>query len=158
MTDSLQQPLPTAPAHLKFKRLQNGEGLPLPTYTTYGAAGMDICAAESVKLWHGQTFMMPTGLAVEVPEGYELQVRSRSGLAAKHGVFVTNGIGTIDCDYRGEIFVVLSHLGRNAYQIERGDRIAQLVLAPVVRPSSISEVSELSDTVRGSGGLGSTGR
>lgn len=158
MTDSSPQPLQTEPVQLKFKRLQNGEDLTLPTYTTFGAAGMDICAAESVKLWHGQTFVMPTGLAVEVPEGYEIQVRSRSGLAAKHGVFVTNGIGTIDCDYRGEIFVILSHLGKNAYQIERGDRIAQLVLAPVCRPTSIVEVTELSSTVRGSGGLGSTGR
>jgi dUTP pyrophosphatase len=158
MNDSSQQPLPTEPVQLKFKRMPNGEGLTLPTYTTFGAAGMDICAAESVKLWHGQTFVMPTGLAVEVPEGYEIQVRSRSGLAAKHGVFVTNGIGTIDCDYRGEIFVILSHLGRNAHEIERGDRVAQLVLAPVYRPASIVEVADLSSTIRGSGGLGSTGR
>ena len=142
---------------LKLKRLPHGEGLPLPSYTTPGAAGMDIASAESIKLFHGNTARLATGFAVEVPEGFELQIRSRSGLAAKHGVFVTNGIGTIDSDYRGELIVILSHLGRNAHQIERGDRIAQLVLAPVVR-ASVAEVAALSETVRGEGGLGSTGR
>jgi dUTP pyrophosphatase len=158
MTDSSLLERPSGHRPLKFKRLPNGEGLPLPTYTTSGAAGMDICAAESARLFRGQTIAMATGFAVEVPPGFEIQVRSRSGLAAKHGVFVTNGIGTIDCDYRGEIFVILSHLGRLAYNIERGDRIAQLVLSPIVRPTAIQEVDELSSTDRGTGGLGSTGR
>lgn len=142
---------------LKFLRLPHGVDLPLPGYQSLGAAGMDICSAESFKMYHGNTKVFTTGFAVEVPDGFELQVRSRSGLAAKHGVFVTNGIGTIDCDYRGEIGVILSHLGRNAYEIQRGDRIAQLVLTPVVR-AHVSEVSVLSETVRGVAGLGSTGR
>lgn len=142
---------------LKFKRLANGDGLPLPTYTTLGAAGMDLCSAESGELSHGNTRIFATGFAVEVPAGFELQVRSRSGLAAKQGVFVTNGIGTIDEDYRGELMVILSCLGKKTHKIERGDRIAQLVLAPVVRVATL-EVSELSSTDRGVGGLGSTGR
>lgn len=142
---------------VKFMRLPHGEGLDLPRYETADASGMDIRAAESFKLFHGQTKLFTTGFAVEVPRGFELQVRSRSGLAAKHGVFVTNGIGTIDADYRGELGVILSHLGTNALQIERGDRIAQLVLVPVVR-ASVSEVTSLTETVRGDGGLGSTGR
>lgn len=142
---------------IRFKRLPHGEGLPLPSYQTPGAAGMDICAAEDFKLWKGQSFIMPTGLAVEVPEGFEIQVRSRSGLAAKHGVFVLNSPGTIDSDYRGEIFVILSHAGSNAHQINRGDRIAQLVVAEVTRGVP-EEVDELSSTDRGAGGLGSTGQ
>jgi len=142
---------------LKFLRLPHGENLPLPTYTTPGAAGMDICSAEDFKLFHGNTKIFTTGFAVEVPAGHELQVRSRSGLAAKHGVFVTNGIGTIDEDYRGELMVILSHLGRNAHEIKRGDRIAQLVLCPVTRAAT-AEVASLSETARGVGGLGSTGR
>lgn len=142
---------------LKLMRLPHGEGLPLPTYATAGAAGMDLCSAEDFKLYHGNTKVFATGFAAEVPEGYELQIRSRSGLAAKHGVFVTNGIGTIDCDYRGELFVILSHLGRNALEINRGDRIAQMVLVPVAQ-AKVTEVSGLSDTARGAGGLGSTGR
>lgn len=142
---------------LKFLRLDHGVDLPLPAFATSGASGMDLCSAESFKLFHGNTKAFKTGFAVEVPPGFELQVRSRSGLAAKHGVFVTNGIGTIDEDYRGELMVILSHLGKNAHVIERGDRIAQLVLCPVVRPV-IAEVGELSDSTRGVGGLGSTGR
>ena len=142
---------------VKFLRLPHGEGLPLPAFQSEQAAGMDLCSAESFKLFNGQTKVFTSGFAVEVPAGFELQVRSRSGLAAKHGVFVTNGIGTIDADYRGELMVILSHLGRNALEIARGDRIAQLVLAPVVRPT-VTEVTSLSETVRGSGGLGSTGR
>lgn len=142
---------------VKFLRLPHGQDLPLPAYQTPGSVGMDLCSAEDFKLFHGQTKVFETGFAVEIPEGYELQVRSRSGLAAKHGVFVTNGIGTIDSDYRGEIKVILSHLGRNALQIERGDRIAQLVLLPALQGIAV-EVDDLSVTGRGSGGLGSTGR
>lgn len=143
---------------IKFQRLPHGQGLPLPSFQTPGAAGMDICAAESFKLGHGGTKLFATGFAVEVPEGYELQVRSRSGLAAKHGIFVTNGPGTIDSDYRGEIMVILSCLGRQSHQIERGDRIAQLVLAPVVRDIKAVETEALTmNTLRGARGFGSTG-
>src|SRR4051812_3056400 len=118
---------------VKFLRLPHGAGLEMPRYETADASGMDLRSAETFKLFHGQTKIFTTGFAVEVPRGFELQVRSRSGLAAKHGVFVTNGIGTIDADYRGELMVILSHLGRNAYEIEQGERIAQLVLCPVVQ-------------------------
>jgi len=141
---------------LKLKRLPNGQDTPLPAYATAGAAGMDIHSVEGIKLYHGNTTVLRTGLAVEVPSGYELQVRSKSGLASR-GVFVTNGPGTIDEDYRGEIMVLISHLGKNAVDIQAGDRVAQLVLAPVTR-FDIEEVDELSVTSRGVGGLGSTGR
>ena len=143
---------------VKFQRLSHGQDLPVPSFQTAGAAGMDICSAESFLLGHGGTKSFATGFAVEVPEGYELQVRSRSGLAAKHGIFVTNGPGTIDCDYRGEILIILSSLGRQGHQIERGDRIAQLVLAPVVPDVQAVEVEALSmNTMRGVDGFGSTG-
>lgn len=142
---------------VKFKRLPHGEGLPIPTYTNSDAVGMDIAAAESVALVPGRTFLMPTGWSVELPPGFELQVRSRSGLAAKHGVFVTNGPGTIDPDYRGEVKVALSCVGRQTLHIERGDRVGQLVLAPVWR-ASVTEVDTLGSTERGTGGFGSTGR
>lgn len=143
---------------VKFMRLTNGAELALPSYATDGSAGMDIRSAESFKLFSGQTKAFATGFAVEVPAGFELQVRSRGGLAAKAGIFVTNGPGTIDEDYRGEIMVILSHLGRNAYQIEHGERIAQLVLAPVTRYEAV-EVNALSESSgRGEGRFGSTGR
>lgn len=142
---------------VKFLRLPHGQGMELPSYQTPGSAGMDIQSAEDFTLLHGETKIFTTGWAVEVPEGYELQVRSRSGLAAKHGVFVTNGVGTIDSDYRGEIKVILSHLGKERHHIRVGDRIAQLVLVPVVQAKPI-EVSLLSTTDRGVGGFGSTGR
>lgn len=129
----------------------------LPEYKTAGAAGMDIQSAEDFHLPTGRSAAIKTGLAFAVPDGYEIQVRSRSGLAAKHAVFVTNGIGTIDCDYRGEVFVLLSNFGQKPLKIEKGDRIAQLVLAPVYRPSGLRVVESLSSTVRGTGGLGSTG-
>ncbi len=140
-------------ATLKFKRLQD---TPLPAYATPDAAGMDVHSVEAIKLYHGNTVILRTGLGVEVPSGYELQVRSRSGLASR-GVFVTNGPGTIDSDYRGEIKIMLSHLGTTAVDIAVGDRIAQLVLAPVTR-AAVEEVDELTPTLRGEGGLGSTGR
>lgn len=142
---------------IKFMRLSHGLDLELPSYATPQASGMDIRSAESFKLYHGQTKIFTTGIAAEVLPGYEVQIRSRSGLAAKHGIFVTNGIGTIDADYRGELMVILSHLGRNAYEIQRGERIAQLVVMPV-RQVFIEEVTELSVTDRGVNGLGSTGR
>lgn len=130
----------------------------LPEYKTAGAAGMDIQSAEDFFLPSGKSAAIKTGLAFAVPDGYEMQVRSRSGLAAKHAVFVTNGIGTIDCDYRGEVMVMLSNIGGEPLRIKKGDRIAQLVFAPTYRPVKIERVSALDDTVRGTGGLGSTGR
>ena len=130
----------------------------IPAYQTEGAAGMDLQSAEGFLLPSGRTVAIRTGLAFAVPVGYEMQVRSRSGLAAKHAVFVTNGIGTIDADYRGEVMVILTNLGRLPYQITQGDRIAQLVIAPTYRPQGIQVVDELSLTSRGVGGLGSTGR
>lgn len=141
---------------VNFKRLPNGENLPLPRYQSDGAAGMDIVAASDVAIYDGKVAIVETGFACEIPEGYELQVRSRSGLAAKEGVFVANSPGTIDSDYRGEIKVILTMAKRGFLQIKRGDRIAQLVLAPVTR-ADVAEVEELGTTVRGVGGLGSTG-
>lgn len=140
---------------LKLMRLPHGEGLPLPIYASAGAAGLDVCAAEDIRLWGSDTKPVKTGFAVEVPEGHELQVRSRGGLATK-GIFVTNGPGTIDEDYRGEIMVILTNVGHAVKEIKRGDRIAQLVLAPVTKAHPV-EVTELSDTERGEGRFGSTG-
>ncbi len=142
---------------LKLKRLEHGDGLPLPSYSTPGSAGLDVCAAETVSVWGSAPVTVKTGFAVEVPPGYELQVRSRSGLAAKHGVSVLNSPGTIDEDYRGEILVILTCASPRIHRIERGDKIAQLVLAPVTR-ACVVEVDQLSTTFRGEGGLGSTGR
>lgn len=142
---------------IKFKRLPHGEGLPLPTYATHGAAGMDLRAAENITVGEGRTEIIRTGLAVEIPDGWELQVRSRSGLAA-HDISVLNSPGTIDSDYRGEIMVIVrNHSMFSGFHIFRGDRIAQLILAPVTRAEPI-EVEELSETERGENGLGSTGK
>lgn len=143
--------------HLQFVRLQNGIDLPLPAYTTNGAAGMDIVSAERTMVHVGKTKVISTGWAVEIPEGFEIQIRSRSGLAAKQSVFVLNSPGTIDSDYRGEIKIILRNEGNTPFYVYRGDRIAQLVLAPVLRAKP-SEAFSLSHTVRGDGGLGSTGR
>lgn len=143
---------------LKFKRLPNGAGLPLPAYATEGAAGMDICCADDFFLYGNATVAARTGFAVEIPKGYELQCRPRSGLAAKVGVTVLNTPGTIDEDYRGEIKVLLhGTVSFGEVEFQRGDRIAQLVLAPVTR-MPVVEVEELSATGRGEGGFGSTGR
>lgn len=139
---------------LKFKRLGD-HTQPLPSYGSAGAAGLDICAKEGVTLLHGERAVVSTGFAVEVPVGYELQVRSRSGLAANQGIMVLNSPGTIDCDYRGEIKVILQNAGLE-HQINVGDRIAQLILAPVLIIEPI-EVESLSDTARGQNGFGSTG-
>jgi dUTP pyrophosphatase len=136
-------------------------GLQLPAYETTGSAGMDVRAAvpenEPVVLAPGARAMVPTGLSVAIPEGYEIQVRPRSGLAAKHGLTCLNTPGTIDSDYRGEIKVILINLGSDAFTIQRGERIAQLVLAPVTR-LAWDEVGVLGETARGAGGFGSTGR
>lgn len=138
------------------KRLDHFEGLELPDYATDGAAGMDVLAAEDVTLAPGARHAVATGLAVAIPPGYEIQVRPRSGLALKHGITVPNTPGTIDSDYRGELKVILINLGGEDFAVRRGDRIAQLVLAPVVRASWL-KVDELDETLRGEGGFGSTG-
>ncbi|MFM2371519.1 MAG: hypothetical protein RIS85_1241 [Pseudomonadota bacterium] len=137
-------------------RLPHGEGLPLPAYATDGAAGMDVVSAEDVDLAPGARHAVATGLSVAIPAGYEIQVRPRSGLALKHGVTVPNTPGTIDSDYRGELKVIMINLGADTFAIRRGDRVAQLVLAPVTRGSWL-EVDELDATARGEGGFGSTG-
>jgi dUTP pyrophosphatase len=139
-----------------IKRLPHFEGLELPDYATAGAAGMDVVAAEDVLLPPGGRHAVTTGLALAVPDGFELQVRPRSGLALKHGISLPNTPGTIDSDYRGELKIILINLGDREFEVRRGDRIAQLVLAPVVRAVWL-EVDELDETRRGEGGFGSTG-
>ena len=141
---------------VQVKRLPHGEGLPLPAYATTGAAGMDVIAAEDVTLAPGARHAVATGLALAIPEGFEIQVRPRSGLALKHGITVPNTPGTIDSDYRGELKVILINHGLAPFAIARGDRVAQLVLAPVVH-AAWDEVAELDATERGAGGFGSTG-
>ena len=138
-------------------RLAHGAGLPLPAYATAGAAGMDVVAAEDLTLAPGARAAVATGFAIAIPEGFEVQVRPRSGLALKHGVTCLNTPGTIDSDYRGEVKVILANLGDAPFAITRGDRIAQLVPAPVQR-AALAEVATLDDTARGAGGFGSTGR
>lgn len=138
------------------KRLPHGEGLPLPAYATQGAAGMDAVSAEDVDLAPGARHAVATGLSVAIPHGYEIQVRPRSGLALKHGVTVPNTPGTIDSDYRGELKVIMINLGPEMFAIRRGDRVAQLVVAPVTRGTWL-EVDALDETARGEGGFGSTG-
>ncbi len=139
-----------------IKRLPGNDDLPLPAYATDGAAGMDVVASEDVDLAPGARHAVATGLAMAIPHGFEVQVRPRSGLALKHGVTVANAPGTIDSDYRGELKVILVNLGAESFAIRRGDRVAQLVLAPVTRAGWV-EVDELDDTARGTGGFGSTG-
>ena len=141
---------------VRLTRLPHGEGLALPAYATGGAAGMDVVSAEDVTIAPGARHAVATGLAVAIPAGYEIQVRPRSGLALKHGISVPNAPGTIDSDYRGELKVILINHGDEPFAIARGDRVAQLVLAPVIR-AAWSEVAELDETQRGAGGFGSTG-
>ncbi|RZT54910.1 dUTP pyrophosphatase [Sphingomonas sp. BK036] len=143
--------------YIELKRLPHGEGLPLPAYATEGAAGMDVVSAEALTLAPGARAAVATGFAIAIPAGHEVQVRPRSGLALKHGVTCLNTPGTIDSDYRGEVKVILANLGQDPFAIARGDRIAQLVPAIVLR-ASVGEVDALDDTVRGAGGFGSTGR
>ncbi|MEO6153524.1 MAG: dUTP diphosphatase [Croceibacterium sp.] len=146
----------TEPVEVRIKRLPHGRDLALPTYATTGAAGMDVLAAEAVTLPPGGRHAVATGLALAIPPGYEIQVRPRSGLALKHGIGLPNSPGTIDADYRGELKIILINLGTQSFAIARGDRIAQLVLAPVT-VAAWDEVSELDETTRGDGGFGSTG-
>jgi dUTP pyrophosphatase len=148
--------MPSPPVEVQIKRLNNGAGLPLPGYASQGAAGMDICAAESLTLRVGKRHAVATGFAFAIPHGFEVQVRPRSGLALKHGITCLNTPGTIDSDYRGEVKVILANLGDEDFVIARGDRIAQLVVAPVTQAAMV-EVDMLDDTVRGAGGFGSTG-
>jgi len=146
---------------VQVKQLPHAEGLPLPAYETAHAAGMDLRAAvpedAPITLQPASWVLAPTGLAIALPEGYEAQIRPRSGLAAKHGVTCLNSPGTIDADYRGEVKVILINHGPEPFVIRRGERIAQMVVAPVVQ-AKWEVVDALSDTVRGAGGFGSTGR
>ena len=155
-------PIPVAPGNpltpiaIKVKRLPHGAGLPLPAYATAHAAGMDVVSAEDIVLEPGARHAVATGIAFAIPAGYEVQVRPRSGLALKHGVTVPNSPGTIDADYRGELKIIMINHGDAAFPIARGDRIAQIVPAPV-QLASFTEVDDLDDTARGTGGFGSTG-
>ena len=142
---------------LQIARLPHGEGLPLPAYASPGAAGMDVVAAEDVDLAPGERHAVATGFRVAIPDGYEIQVRPRSGLAFKHGVTVPNTPGTIDSDYRGELKILMINHGPDPFPVRRGDRIAQLVPAAVTK-AGFDEVEELDMTDRGVGGFGSTGR
>ena len=153
-------PVKSKRLEINVARLAHAEGLPLPAYQTAGAAGLDLVAAvpagKSVRLAPMARALVPTGLVLELPEGIEGQVRPRSGLALRHGVTVLNSPGTIDCDYRGELQVLLVNLGDKAVVIERGERIAQLVVVPVNRVALVVTV-KLDDSERGAGGFGSTG-
>jgi dUTP pyrophosphatase len=142
---------------IKLSRLPHGEGLPLPRYASLDAAGLDIASAEDLTLEPGERHAFATGFSIETPLGYEVQVRPRSGLAIKHGITCLNTPGTIDSDYRGEVKVILINLGHEPFEVRRGERIAQLVPAPLLRADFV-EVEALAETERGAGGFGSTGR
>ena len=143
---------------LRIRRLSHAAGLPLPEQASPGSSGLDLRAAvsEDLQLDPGKRILVPTGLVLELPQGWEGQVRPRSGLAIRHGICLLNSPGTIDSDYRGEVMVVLANLGSEPFAIRRGDRVAQLVVSPVSRVL-VREASELTSTDRGSGGFGSTG-
>lgn len=142
---------------VQILRLGNGKDLPLPAYVTAGSAGLDLRAAEAFTLGPGERALVPTGIAIALPQGFEAQVRPRSGLAVKYGVTVLNAPGTIDADYRGEIKVPMINHGAEDFIIARGDRIAQMVIAPVTI-ATLMEVDRLEETERGSGGFGSSGQ
>jgi len=144
------------PVDIAVKRLDHAGDLPLPSYETSGSAGMDIRAAEDLTIAPAQRGLVGSGFAFAIPHGYEIQVRPRSGLALKKGVSIPNTPGTIDSDYRGELKVILINHGREDFVIQRGDRIAQIVIAPVQR-GILKEVDRLDETARGEGGFGSTG-
>ena len=149
-------PSPLPPIEIRIKRLPHGEGLPLPVYATAQAAGMDVVSAEDLILPPGGRHAVATGFAMAIPEGYEIQARPRSGLALKHGIGLPNSPGTIDADYRGEVKIILINFSDQPFAIARGDRVAQLVVAPV-QLASFAQVDSLDDTARGQGGFGSTG-
>jgi dUTP pyrophosphatase len=142
---------------VEILRLAHAADLPLPSYATAGSAGLDLRAAEAFTIKPGARALVPTGLSIALPENFEAQVRPRSGLAVKHGVTVLNSPGTIDADYRGEVKVPLINHGTEDFIIVRGDRIAQMVIAPVVQVTLV-EVEALDETTRGAGGFGSSGR
>jgi dUTP pyrophosphatase len=142
---------------IRLRRLPHGEGLPLPSYASEHAAGLDVVAAESLTLAPGERHGVATGFAIAIPHGYEVQVRPRSGLALKHGITCLNTPGTIDSDYRGEVKVILINLGTEPFAVTRGMRIAQMVFARVER-IEFQSVAELPASARGAGGFGSTGR
>jgi dUTP pyrophosphatase len=150
--------IPPVTIEVRIRRLPHAEGLPLPSYATDGAAGADLRAAVEAELIlePGERSAVPTGLVLEIPDGFEGQVRPRSGLAIKHGLTVVNAPGTIDSDYRGELKILLVNLGLEPVAINRGDRVAQLLIAPVTRASFV-ETDDLSQSQRGEGGFGSTG-
>lgn len=151
----------SVPVVVDVRQLPHGEGLALPAYQSADAAGLDLLAAvpedQPVALAAGAYAMIPTGLVIALPSGFEAQVRPRSGLAAKHGVTVLNSPGTIDADYRGEVCVLLINHGKKPFTVRRGERIAQMVIAPVVQ-AELAVATSLTSTARGSGGFGSTGR
>ncbi len=154
-------PNPTQPVTLQIKRLAHGLNLPLPSYQTAGAAGADVLAAlpagEDLIIMPQARVAVPTGIALSIPEGFEVQIRPRSGLARRHGLTVLNAPGTVDSDYRGEIIIMLINLGSEPVSLRRGDRIAQMILAPVTRIAWV-ETEVLNTTERGVQGFGSTGR
>ena len=149
--------MPLPDIEIALQRLPHGEGLPMPAYATEGAAGMDVVSAEDLDLAPGARHAVATGFAMAIPFGFEVQVRPRSGLALKHGITCLNTPGTIDSDYRGEVKVILANLGDAPFPVRRGERIAQLVPAPV-QHARFALVDSLDETERGSGGFGSTGR
>ncbi len=155
---ALKSVLSPAELTVRIKRLPHGRDLDLPRYETALAAGCDVRAAvtEALVIKPGERFMVPTGIAIAMPPGWEAQMRPRSGLAAKHGISCVNAPGTIDADYRGELKVILINHGADDFVVNRGDRIGQMVFAPVYQ-AVFEEVNELDDTARGSGGFGSTG-
>ena len=145
---------------IKIKRLSTDfDDIPLPVYATHGSAGLDIAAAikDEIIVLQGKISLVPTNFSVEIPEGYEIQVRPRSGLAVKHGITVLNSPGTIDSDYRGEVKIILINLGEKDYKISRGERIAQLVVSKVYQ-AKFTEVEDLNDSHRGEGGFGHSGK
>jgi dUTP pyrophosphatase len=146
------------PLAVAIRRLPHGADLPLPAYATAGSAGLDIVAAieDEITLAPGERRLVPAGIAIALPDGYEAQLRPRSGLAARHGVTLVNSPGTIDADYRGEIQAILINLGTSPFHLRRGERMAQLVVAPVTRVCW-QDSAELAGTARGAGGFGSTG-
>jgi dUTP diphosphatase len=156
----VSRPAPASDARVRVAlvRLPEGEGLPLPAYMSEHAAGADLCAAvhEAITLWPGGRALVPTGFAIALPAGFEAQVRPRSGLALRSGITCLNSPGTIDSDYRGPVNVILANLGSEPIVVRRGDRIAQMVVAPVSR-ARFDEVKELPGSGRGPGGFGSTG-
>ncbi len=148
------------PIRLPISQLEHGKGLPLPQYMTDKAAGMDLYAAceDEIVIAPGEIVLMPTGIAIALPAGYEGQVRPRSGLALKHGLTLVNTPGTIDADYRGEIKLIMINLGRENTVVKRGQRVAQMVVCPVTRAEPVPVAALDNNTTRGSGGFGHTGR